>query len=74
MFVDTDILIWGLKQNAKAVALLDSLETIRISAVVCMELLQGARDKHDLNIIKQSLQDVGVIVVPIKALCGCARA
>lgn len=36
MFLDTDVLIWGLRQDANAIELLDRLEDIRLSAVVYM--------------------------------------
>jgi predicted nucleic acid-binding protein len=65
MFLDTDVLIWGLKQDANAVQLLDSLEDIRLSAVVYMELLQGARNKQELATIIKEIQAIGAVIVPI---------
>ena len=39
MLLDTDVLIWGFKKNAKAVQLLDNLNVIQLPAVVYMEML-----------------------------------
>lgn len=65
MFLDTDILIWGLKQEAKAIQRLDELEDIQISAVVFMELLQGARNKAEQQIIETALSELGATIVPL---------
>ena len=65
MFLDTDVLIWGLRQDPNAVTLLDSLEDIRLSAVVHMELLQGARDKREQQSILNALEEMGVAIVPL---------
>ena len=65
MFLDTDILIWGLKQEAKAVQRLDELEDVQISAVVFMELLQGARNKAEQRTIESALSELGAVIVPL---------
>lgn len=55
MFVDTDVMIRGLKQNSGAVRLLDGLDEIWRSSSVYMELLQGARSKKVLQTIVKAL-------------------
>jgi predicted nucleic acid-binding protein len=42
MLVDTDVLIWYLRGHEEAARFLDSLPTLRLSAVTYMELLRAA--------------------------------
>jgi len=60
MLIDTDVLIWAMKGNSKAVKVLDSLDVAIMSAVNFMELLQGARTKAEIKTIKARLKDWGI--------------
>jgi predicted nucleic acid-binding protein len=60
VLIDTDVLIWAMKGNSKAVKILDSLEVAVMSAVNYMELLQGARTKAEIKTIKARLKDWGI--------------
>jgi predicted nucleic acid-binding protein len=55
MLVDTDVLIWHLRGYPQATQKLDSFSTLTISAVTYMELLQGLRNKAEMNALQQSL-------------------
>lgn len=55
ILVDTDVLIWNLRGNARAAEELDGLEGFCLSAVSYMELVQGMRDKQELRVLKQAL-------------------
>lgn len=63
--VDTDVMIWYLRGNAKAGETLDALPTWGISDVVYMELLQGMRDKRELNTFKMFIRQRGVECLPL---------
>lgn len=65
MFLDTDVLIWGLKQNVNAIQRLDELDEIQVSAVVFMELLQCARNKPEQRIIETALDELGAAIMPL---------
>ena len=65
MLFDTDVIIWALRRNDKAVRKIDSTEVLQISAVTYMELLKGARDKQELRNLKQTLQMLSIEVIPI---------
>ena len=55
MIVDTDVLIWYMRGNEKALQLFENMENFSISVVTYMELVQGMRNKHELNSLRQAL-------------------
>lgn len=55
MIIDTDVLIWYLRGNEKAFQLIENLEKFSISVITYMELVQGMRDKKELNNLRQAL-------------------
>jgi predicted nucleic acid-binding protein len=56
VLVDTDVLIWNLRGNAKAAAVLDGLAGLTISSVSYMELIQGMRNREELRALRRALQ------------------
>lgn len=54
MIFDTDVLIWYFRGNEKAKQLLKNNE-IAMSAITWMELIQGVRNKKELNILNKFL-------------------
>ena len=65
MLIDSDVLIWASRGNAKAVRKLDKEVGFSISAITYMELGQGMRDKVELSAFKKALKIWKVHVVPI---------
>ena len=57
MIFDTDILIWTLRGNEKAAAVIERDGNRAVSVVSCMELFQGARDKREMAAIRRFLLD-----------------
>ncbi len=55
VLVDTDVLIWYLRGNEKAYKTIENLESFSISVVTYMELVQGMRNKKELNSLRQAL-------------------
>lgn len=55
MLIDTDVLIWYLKGNEKAFQLIENTNNFYISVVTYMELVQGMRDKKELNKLRKGL-------------------
>lgn len=55
MIIDTDILIWYMKGNEKAYEVIDSSNTLFISVVTYMELVQGMRNKTELVNLRKAL-------------------
>ena len=65
MIVDTDVLIWYLKGNENAFDVIEDLNTFCISVVTYMALVQGMRNKKELNCLRQKLHiwDARIIYV-----------
>lgn len=63
MVFDTGVLIWVLRGNEKAVALVEADGGRAVSVVTSMELLQGARDKREMAEIRRFL--AGFEVIPV---------
>ena len=59
MLVDTDVLIWHLRGYAQATRRLDQLDSLALSAVSYLELLQGMRSKVELAALKKMLERRG---------------
>lgn len=70
MLIDTDVLIWVLRGNAKAARLVDEIPERRISVVTFMELLHGAHDKSESRLIKSFLADLGFRTLPLTENIG----
>ncbi len=70
MLFDTDVLIWVLRGNARAARVVDDADARGLSIVSYMELLQGARDKREVRIIKAFLADLRFRTVPLTENIG----
>lgn len=65
MFIDTSVFIWAFRGNKKAIQLLNETNELFISAVVYIELIQGARNKQELRAIDTTLAMLQVKVIDI---------
>ena len=68
MIVDTDVLIWYSKGHKKAIELIHRLDTFSISVVTYMEIIQGVRNKRELNTFKKALVILKVKIFQIDEL------
>ncbi|MBT8342149.1 MAG: type II toxin-antitoxin system VapC family toxin [Desulfatitalea sp.] len=55
MLIDTDVLIWYMKGNEKAYKAIEDSKNFYISVVTYIELVQGMRNKNELNIFRKAL-------------------
>lgn len=55
MIVDTDVLIWYLRGNEKARRAIEGLDGFSLSVITYMELVQGMRNKRELNTLRRAL-------------------
>ncbi len=68
MIIDTDVLIWYSRGNQKAINLIHSLDFFSISVITYMEIVQGVRNKGELNSFKKALGILNVRVIQIDEL------
>jgi predicted nucleic acid-binding protein len=57
MIIDTDVLIWYMKGNKNAYKSIEESKPFFISVVTYIELVQGMRDKNELNHLRKALHD-----------------
>lgn len=57
MLIDTDILIWYLRGNKKAFDIIENQKGFFLSVVTYIELVQGMRNKHELNMLRNALRN-----------------
>ena len=55
MIIDTDVLIWYMRGNERAYQLIEKLTEFNISVITYMELVQGMRNKNELNSLRKAL-------------------
>ena len=57
MVIDTDVIIWYMKGNEKAHKAIEKSRNFFISVITYMELVQGMRNKKELNVLRKALHD-----------------
>jgi predicted nucleic acid-binding protein len=55
VIIDTDVLIWYMRGNERAYQLIEKLTEFSISVITYMELVQGMRNKNELNSLRKAL-------------------
>ena len=65
MIVDTDLLIWYSRGYQKAIDLIHSFDKFSISVVTYIEIVQGVRNKKELNAFKKALGVLNAHVIQI---------
>jgi predicted nucleic acid-binding protein len=65
MLIDTDVLIEHLRGNPNATRRLDELDTLTLSAVSYLEILQGMRNKAELLAVQKMLDKRSATLLPI---------
>jgi predicted nucleic acid-binding protein len=74
MLLDTDVLIWFLRGNARATALIENNEGLALSVVSYMELMQGARSRAEALRIRRTLQMLEFRTLDLSASIGTLAA
>ena len=65
MILDTDVLIWFMRGNQKAIDCIMEAMPFSISIVTYMELVQGMRDKRELAKMKKAFEEMKVAIIPL---------
>ncbi len=67
MIIDTDVMIWELRGNPKAREVVNSNIPFSISVVTYIEIVQGMRDKKELNSFVKQLAQWKVAIAQINS-------
>lgn len=70
MLVDTDVLIWLFRGRESARRAVVGLDTVSLSAVTYMELVQGMRDRDEFRRLRQTIRQRGWTIVPLSEDIG----
>ena len=70
MLFDTDVLIWVLRGNPRAARAVDAVPERGLSVVSYTELLQGARDRREVGVIRSFLSDLDFQMLPLSENIG----
>jgi len=65
MIIDTDVLIWYLRGNEKAHRVIENSGAFFVSVITCMELVQGMRNREELNKLRKALRIWNVQILHI---------
>ena len=57
MLVDTDVLIWYMRGNQRAYNTIEAINNFFVSVVTYIELVQGMKNKNELNCLRNSLRE-----------------
>ena len=68
MIVDTDVLIWYSRGYQSAKDLLHSFDRFSLSVVTYMEIVQGVRNKQELNAFQKALGILNARIIQIDEL------
>ena len=67
MLIDTDVLIWYLRGNLRAAEVIENSSSFSMSAVSYMELVQGMRNKAELNLLRRTLREWNTEIISLNA-------
>ncbi len=65
MIFDTDVLIWLLHGNKNAADQINKCSSRNLSIISYMELVQGARNKQEMQIIRKFINDLNFCTLAI---------
>ncbi len=65
MLVDTDVLIWYMRGNKRAFKAIGGNTNFHISVITYIELVQGMRNKMELNALRKSLRGWNASIIYI---------
>ncbi len=65
MIVDTDVLVWYLRGNERALKAIEEQPRLRVSVVNYIELVQGMRNKEELRRLRRAFREWEVEVLPV---------
>jgi hypothetical protein len=70
VLIDSDILVWVLRGNRRAAATVQRAPHRALSLMSYLELVEGARNRQDLNTTRSLLIDHEITVLPLNESIG----
>jgi predicted nucleic acid-binding protein len=70
VLIDTDVLIEFQKGNSAAARAMGKIETKQVSLQSAMEFLQGARNPHEIKLLKRFMVEYDFAVLPLTENIG----
>lgn len=70
MLFDTDVVIWMLRGNRRAAAVIDKADRLDLSVISYMELARGTHDREDLRSMRGYVADLGFNILPLSENIG----
>jgi predicted nucleic acid-binding protein len=65
LLIDTDVLIWYMRGNEKARAVIDKQDRFSMSAVTYMELVEGMRNKNEFVRLRNMIYTRNITIAQI---------
>lgn len=65
VLIDTDVLIWLFRGRPSARKAIDKANSIELSAITYMELVQGMRNKEEFRLLRQTIHEHEWEILPL---------
>jgi predicted nucleic acid-binding protein len=65
LIADTDVLVWAMRGYDAAMSALEKIETLRISVVTYMEMLQGMKNQRESQSFERGLRSLSAEIIHI---------
>ncbi|MCZ6830126.1 MAG: type II toxin-antitoxin system VapC family toxin [Gammaproteobacteria bacterium] len=65
MQIDTDVLIWLFRGRNSAQRAIDKCQSVELSAITYMELVQGMRNKEEFRLLRQTIHECEWEILPL---------
>ena len=65
MLIDTDVLIWLFRGRASAHNAIEQLDSVQLSAVTYMEMVQGMRNNEEFRLFRRTIHDHQWKIIPL---------
>ncbi|HEY4360837.1 MAG TPA: type II toxin-antitoxin system VapC family toxin [Bryobacteraceae bacterium] len=72
MIFDSDVLIWFLRREPHAMELIDTTPDLAVPIVAVIEVLQGAKSKVEMRLIRNWFVSSGFRILPLNESIGAA--
>ena len=65
VLIDTDVLVWLFRGKPSAGQAIDKADSVTLSSITYMELVQGVRNKEEFNLLRKTIHDFRWEILPL---------